>query len=252
MHGPSQAVSLLWGWAWAWMWAWTASGVAAAAAIPPGLTTEAFIFTGPTTSTTPPPPPPDDFVITYKKAFASFVHLTFSYNATYNLSRVVVSYDDPVDRSRHVITLNVNTVGKGFDPTTLYSPHSGRLGFTYRLGGLYRRRRYTLVALGYQSAGNRVAYTRMTFLTGNDDGENKLYNLTGIFLVLGISTIIMVVVMVCVGYEKLILQKKDECCSFICCRTRKKKAPKASISPEPLVIHNGRGFDETSSSSHRY
>lgn len=69
--------------------------------------------------------------------------------------------------------------------------------------------------------------------------EDKLYNLQGIFLVLGISTIIMVVVMVCVGYEKLIHEKKDACCSVLCCRSKSKKPPpKSSISPEPLVVRD--------------
>lgn len=71
--------------------------------------------------------------------------------------------------------------------------------------------------------------------------EDKLYNLQGIFLVLGISTIIMVIVMVCVGYEKLIHEKKDECCRVLCCRPRNKKPPpKSSISPEPLVVRDNR------------
>ncbi|XP_053655229.2 uncharacterized protein [Cherax quadricarinatus] len=248
MYKPRRAVSLLW----AWVWACCVPGGWAAAAIPSGLTTEAHIFTGPTTSTAAPPPPPENFVISYKEAFASFVHLTFSYNATFNLTRIVVTYEDSMDTSRHVITLNINTGGSGFDPTTLYDPASGRLGIVFRLGGLYRRRRYSLQVVAFQGS-IRAAHSRLAFLTGEDDGEDKLYNLTGIILVLGISTIIMVVVMVCVGYEKLIHQKKEECCSFICCRKRKKRPPKSSISPEPLVVRDGRGAGESpSTSSQRY
>nr|XP_053655229.1 uncharacterized protein LOC128704197 [Cherax quadricarinatus] len=166
--------------------------------------------------------------------------------------QIVVTYEDSMDTSRHVITLNINTGGSGFDPTTLYDPASGRLGIVFRLGGLYRRRRYSLQVVAFQGS-IRAAHSRLAFLTGEDDGEDKLYNLTGIILVLGISTIIMVVVMVCVGYEKLIHQKKEECCSFICCRKRKKRPPKSSISPEPLVVRDGRGAGESpSTSSQRY
>ncbi|KAG7157681.1 hypothetical protein Hamer_G018743 [Homarus americanus] len=163
-----------------------------------------------------------------------------------------MSYEDPVDTSRHVITLNINPAGNGFDPTTLFDSASGRLGFVFKLGGLYRRRRYSVKVSGFQGGNVRPIIIRFTFLTGEDDGEDKLYNLTGIFLVLGISTIIMVVVMVCVGYEKLIHQKKDECCTFIFCRSHKRKPPKSSISPEPLVVRDGRGFEESPSSSQRY
>lgn len=82
----------------------------------------------------------------------------------------------------------------------------------------------------------------MPSLTHSFVTEDKLYNLQGIFLVLGISTIIMVVVMVCVGYEKLIHEKKDACCNVLCCRSKNKKPPpKSSISPEPLVVRDNRG-----------
>ncbi|MPC09103.1 hypothetical protein E2C01_001706 [Portunus trituberculatus] len=88
MYRPCRTVSLVW--AWVWAWCGVPAGVLGAAAIPPGLTTEAHIFTGPTTTTPPPPAPPEDFTVTYKDVFASFVHLTFSYNATFNLTKVSV------------------------------------------------------------------------------------------------------------------------------------------------------------------
>lgn len=88
MYRQSRTVSLVW--AWVWAWCGVPAGVLGAAAIPPGLTTEAHIFTGPTTTTPPPPAPPEDFTVTYKDVFASFVHLTFSYNATFNLTKVSV------------------------------------------------------------------------------------------------------------------------------------------------------------------
>ncbi|KAK8404827.1 hypothetical protein O3P69_001433 [Scylla paramamosain] len=146
MYRPSRTVSLVW--AWVWAWCGVPAGVLGAAAIPPGLTTEAHIFTGPTTTTPPPPAPPEDFTVTYKDVFASFVHLTFSYNATFNLTKVTVIYKDPHDSSRHYITLKTVANGGDFDPTSLYEPASGRLGFEFRLGGLYRLRRYNLRADG--------------------------------------------------------------------------------------------------------
>ncbi|XP_045138632.1 uncharacterized protein LOC123520457 [Portunus trituberculatus] len=249
MYRPCRTVSLVW--AWVWAWCGVPAGVLGAAAIPPGLTTEAHIFTGPTTTTPPPPAPPEDFTVTYKDVFASFVHLTFSYNATFNLTKVTLIYKDPQDSSRHYITLKTVADGGDFDPTSLHEPASGRLGFEFRLGGLYRLRRYNLRADGFRGR-TRMAGTTFTFLTGEDDGEDKLYNLQGIFLVLGISTIIMVVVMVCVGYEKLIHEKKDECCRVMCCRRGSKKPPpKSSISPEPLVVRDNRG-DLDDNSNPRY
>lgn len=250
MYRPLGTVSLVW--AWVWAWCGVPAGVWGAAAIPPGLTTEAHIFTGPTTTQPPPPAPPEDFTVTYKQVFASFVHLTISYNATFNLSRVTVYYKDPEDSSQHTITLRTVTEGGDFDPASVYEPASGRLGFKFRLGGLYRLRRYVLKAVGWRGS-TRMAVTTFTFITGEDDGEDKLYNLQGIFLVLGISTIIMVVVMVCVGYEKLIHEKKDECCRVLCCRPRNKKPPpKSSISPEPLVVRDNRGIDLEENSNPRY
>ena len=38
-------------------------------------------------------------------------------------------YKDPADSSRHVITLNTPADGGDFDPTALYEPALGRLGY---------------------------------------------------------------------------------------------------------------------------
>ncbi|KAK7073615.1 hypothetical protein SK128_007802 [Halocaridina rubra] len=80
-------LGILWGCS--FLGIFTGSGVTAAAAaiIPADLTTEHYIYTGPTTTARPPPPPPKDFEITYKEAFASFVHLTIKYNITYNFTK---------------------------------------------------------------------------------------------------------------------------------------------------------------------
>lgn len=88
MQRPLRVISLVW--AWVWAWCGMPGGVGGAAAIPPGLTTEAHIFTGPTTAPPTPPPPPENFTVTYKDVFASFVHLTVSFNASLNLTKVSV------------------------------------------------------------------------------------------------------------------------------------------------------------------
>ena len=86
------------------------------------------------------------------------------------------------------------------------------------------------------------------FLTDTD-----IYNLTGIFLVLGISTIIMTVVLLCVGYEKFIDRKKDECVDILFCRYKSKKALQQKrpltgmISPEPIVASTSPLGTNTSS-----
>ena len=56
-------------------------------------------------------------------------------------------------------------------------------------------------------------------------------------MVLGISTIIMFVVLICVGYEKLINNSGKNCYKIVTCRKKlwKKKRPPSSVSPEPLV-----------------
>ncbi|XP_069983625.1 uncharacterized protein [Penaeus vannamei] len=165
---------------------------------------------------------------------------------------VVLRYKDPQDSSGHQVTLNVNANG-GFDPTLMFAQGSGRLGFKYKMGGLSRLRRYVIRVDAYLDDMSPMANSTISFLTGENDGESQLYNLTGIILVLGISTIIMVVVMVCVGYEKLIQQKKEDCCDFLCCRREKRKGPKVSISPEPLMVQDRRDMDDDSpTSSHRY
>ncbi|XP_066937200.1 uncharacterized protein [Macrobrachium rosenbergii] len=215
-----------------------------AAAIPAHLTTEPYIYTGPTTTAPTPPPPPKDFEVLYKDVMASYINVTISYNATLNFTKINVQFSDPVDSSNHFISIPIG--GNGVDPTKLFSPASGRLGFKYKVAGFRRRRRYIVIFTGFQGT-EKVSQTHINVLSGNDDGEDSIYNLTGIFLVLGISTIIMVVVMVCVGYEKLIHNKSEECCAFLCCRRKKKKIPKASISPEPLMVTDGRPADETSS-----
>ncbi|KAL7647781.1 UNVERIFIED_CONTAM: hypothetical protein RMT77_001390 [Armadillidium vulgare] len=49
----------------------------------------------------------------------------------------------------------------------------------------------------------------------------------------------MVVVMICVGYEKLLHQKRRDCIDILLCRRRKisqVKVTNGSISPEPLVV----------------
>ncbi|XP_047499129.1 uncharacterized protein LOC125045743 [Penaeus chinensis] len=121
------------------------------------------------------------------------------------------------------------------------------------MGGLSRLRRYVIRVDAYLDDMSPMANSTISFLTGENDGESQLYNLTGIILVLGISTIIMVVVMVCVGYEKLIQQKKEDCCDVLCCRREKRKGPKVSISPEPLMVQDRREMDDDSpTSSHRY
>ena len=56
-------------------------------------------------------------------------------------------------------------------------------------------------------------------------------------MVLGISTIIMFVVLACVGYEKLIGRAGINCYYILICRKKifKKKPSPGSVSPEPLV-----------------
>ncbi|XP_068229149.1 uncharacterized protein [Palaemon carinicauda] len=215
-----------------------------AAAIPSHLTTEPYIYTGPTTPSPSPPPPPKDFEVTYREVMASYINVTISYNATLNFTKIHVRFEDPVDFSNHFISIPIG--GNGVDPYSMYDPASGRLGFKYKVAGFRRRRRYIVIFTGFQEK-EKVAQTHINVLSGNDDGEDSIYNLTGIFLVLGISTIIMCVIMVCVGYEKLIHNKTEDCFAFICCRRKKRRIPKASISPEPLMVDDGRGMDETSS-----
>ncbi|KAK3849745.1 hypothetical protein Pcinc_043516 [Petrolisthes cinctipes] len=174
-------------------------------------------------------------------------------------AKLLIKYKDPIDTSQHRITFNLTpgggVGGNGVDTSTLYNITSGRMGFLYRLGGLNREQRYRVNMSGLRGE-SEVLWFNLVFITGEDDGDN-IYNLTGIFLVLGISTIIMVVVMVCVGYEKLIHQKKDECCRFLCCKRKRRgdnsrPPPTSSISPEPLVVRDGRGSGFDKNSAIRY
>lgn len=70
------------------MWACWVPGGLGAAAIPSGLTTESYIFTGTTTGPPKPPDPPKDFEIGYETPYASSVKFIVSFNATFNVSKV--------------------------------------------------------------------------------------------------------------------------------------------------------------------
>lgn len=86
MASPARLAKTLW--LWASVWACWAPGGLCAAAIPSDLTTESYIYTGPTKGPLKPPEPPKDFEIDWETPFASSVRFIISFNATFNVSKV--------------------------------------------------------------------------------------------------------------------------------------------------------------------
>ncbi|XP_018026298.1 uncharacterized protein LOC108681740 [Hyalella azteca] len=208
------------------------------------FTTEPHIFTGLTQPPEPPTPAlPEFFIMEKEECARTFCLFLISYLKTYNFSRMTLEYRDG-EFANLTISLKLNITSGVLGPN-YYQPTDRRRGFVYRLGGLSGRQRYFICVRGHPATGatHGVARACLSFLTSDSDGETDAFNLTGIFLVLGISTIIMTVVMLCVGYEKLIDRKKSDCVDILLCRYKRKKNVKrtarGTISPEPLVVpHN--------------
>ncbi|KAF2364956.1 hypothetical protein FHG87_004294 [Trinorchestia longiramus] len=161
-------------------------------------------------------------------------------SGTFMAPEITLEYRDG-DTANLTISLKLN-ITTGVIGTNFFGAKDPRRGFVYNLRGLSGRRRYYVCARGYPIRGvsHGVKTSCESFMTSDTDGETDMYNLTGIFLVLGISTIIMTVVLLCVGYEKLIDRKKGECIDLLLCRYKRKKTDKrparGTISPEPLVV----------------
>lgn len=86
MASPARLAKILW--LWASVWACWVPGGLGAAAIPSDLTTESYIYTGPTKGPPKPPEPPKDFEINWETPYASSVKFIISFNATFNVSKV--------------------------------------------------------------------------------------------------------------------------------------------------------------------
>ncbi|XP_076032390.1 uncharacterized protein LOC143020117 [Oratosquilla oratoria] len=230
-------------------WSFVGVGVVGVGAFP-DITTEPDIFYGRTTSPSTTPMPPREFEAEVSPVFATYAIFIIHYEDTLNLTEVVLHYREKTDGSCHRAKLTINPETGLFGNKDAFENVEGRRGFEYRLGGLYRRQRYYVCVNAVPEDKNSSSMSRcISFLTADNDGDNDLYNLQGIFLVLGISTILMVVIMCCVGYEKLIHAKKDECFDFLCCRKRRRRGrgAKSSISPEPLVNQDLEDADKMES-----
>ncbi|CAL4063143.1 unnamed protein product, partial [Meganyctiphanes norvegica] len=103
-------------------------------------------------------------------AFATYVTLTISYNATFNFTKMVLWYTENTDKTYHAITLKINQT-TGVFGKDIYSGNHLRRGFRYRMGGMVRRSRYFVCATGYTvGPEQKTMKDCVSFLTGEHDG----------------------------------------------------------------------------------